>query len=131
MRMQVVTLFPEMVSAVTRFGVVGRAVDRGILALDCLNPRDFTTDVHRTVDDRPYGGGPGMVMKYEPLAAAIEAARQAMPAPSNASCRTVSPLEAAIAGSTASPSPPGWGRGQMLSVAGAVKPSRRCAPSCC
>lgn len=79
MRMQVVTLFPEMVSAVTRFGVVGRAVDRGILALDCLNPRDFTTDVHRTVDDRPYGGGPGMVMKYEPLAAAIEAARQAMP----------------------------------------------------
>jgi tRNA (guanine37-N1)-methyltransferase len=79
MRLQVVTLFPEMVSAVTRFGVVGRAVDRGILALDCLNPRDFTTDVHRTVDDRPYGGGPGMVMKYEPLAAAIEAARQAMP----------------------------------------------------
>ena len=79
MRMQVVTLFPEMVSAVTRFGVVGRAVDRGILALDCLNPRDFTNDVHRTVDDRPYGGGPGMVMKYEPLAAAIEAARQAMP----------------------------------------------------
>lgn len=79
MRMQVVTLFPDMVSAVTRFGVVGRAVERGILALDCLNPRDFTTDVHRTVDDRPYGGGPGMVMKYEPLAAAIEAARLAMP----------------------------------------------------
>src|SRR5210317_1725971 len=79
MRMQVVTLFPEMVSVVTGFGVVGRAVERGILALDCLNPRDFTTDVHRTVDDRPYGGGPGMVMKYEPLAAAIEAARQAMP----------------------------------------------------
>jgi len=88
MRVQVVTLFPEMVLAVARFGVVGRAVDRGILALDCRNPRDFTSDVHRTVDDRPYGGGPGMVMKFEPLAAAIAAARQSMPAGSPVICLT-------------------------------------------
>ena len=75
MHMQVVTIFPEMVGNIAEFGVVGRAVDRGLLSLDCLNPRDFTEDKHRTVDDRPYGGGPGMVMKYAPLEAALSAAK--------------------------------------------------------
>ena len=88
MQLRVVTLFPEMVSVVARYGVVGRAVDRGILSFGCENPRDFTADVHRTVDDRPYGGGPGMVMKYEPLAAAISAARNAVPAGSPVICLT-------------------------------------------
>ena len=80
MRVRVVSLFPEMVRTVADFGVVGRAADRGFIALDVVNPRDFTTDVHRTVDDRPYGGGPGMVMKYEPLAKAIGAAKAGLPA---------------------------------------------------
>lgn len=79
MQMQIVSLFPEMLDAVIDFGVVGRAVDRGLLSLSALNPRDYASDAHRTVDDRPYGGGPGMVMKYEPLAAAIDAAQAALP----------------------------------------------------
>ena len=79
MQMQVVTLFPELVNAVAEYGVVGRAVERGIVALDYQDPRDYTADVHRTVDDRPYGGGPGMVMKYEPAAAALRAARAQVP----------------------------------------------------
>lgn len=70
----VVTLFPELVLAVTRFGVTGRAVQRGRMVVSCVNPRDFATDRHRTVDDRPFGGGPGMVMTAPPLEAAIEAA---------------------------------------------------------
>jgi len=78
-RVQIVTLFPDMVNAVGEHGVVGRAVDRGILSIGCQDPRQFTDDAHRTVDDRPYGGGPGMVMKYEPLAAALRAAREALP----------------------------------------------------
>ena len=76
MRIEVVSLFPDAVLAVGRFGVVGRAVDGGLVSLGALNPRDFTADVHRTVDDRPYGGGPGMVMKFAPLAGAIDAARR-------------------------------------------------------
>jgi tRNA (guanine37-N1)-methyltransferase len=64
------------VVGVGEYGVVGRAVERGIIALDCVNPRDFAADAHRTVDDRPYGGGPGMVMKYGPLAQAIGAAQE-------------------------------------------------------
>ncbi|MDH5345864.1 MAG: tRNA (guanosine(37)-N1)-methyltransferase TrmD [Gammaproteobacteria bacterium] len=79
MRVQVVTLFPEMVSAVAEYGVVGRAVGRGILSIGCQDPRAFTDDVHRTVDDRPYGGGPGMVMKFEPIAAALDTARTRVP----------------------------------------------------
>ena len=79
MQMQIVSLFPEMVNAVAEYGVVGRAVERGLLRLGYSNPREFAADAHRTVDDRPYGGGPGMVMKYEPVAAAIAAARQALP----------------------------------------------------
>jgi len=79
MQFSVISLFPEMVSAVAEYGVVGRAIDNEIVTLQCVNPRDFTTDVHRTVDDRPYGGGPGMVMKFEPMAAAIDKARETMP----------------------------------------------------
>ena len=71
----VVTLFPEMFSALTRSGVTRRALDEGRWSLDFWNPRDFTEDNHRTVDDRPFGGGPGMVMMAEPLAEAIAAAR--------------------------------------------------------
>ena len=78
MRVAVVTLFPEMVMAVARYGVTARAVSRGLLELDCWNPRDFARDRHRRVDDRPYGGGPGMVMMYEPVRAAIGAARGAI-----------------------------------------------------
>lgn len=80
MRLAVVSIFPQFVDAVTEYGVVGRAVAGGLLAIEYRNPRDYTRDVHRTVDDRPYGGGPGMVMKYEPLAAAIADAREAVPA---------------------------------------------------
>lgn len=72
----VVTLFPEMFAAVTGSGITRRALERGLYALQAWNPRDFAADNHRTVDDRPYGGGPGMVMMGEPLAAAIGAARQ-------------------------------------------------------
>ena len=77
MRIDVVTLFPEMVEQAARFGVTGRALERGLWRLATWNPRDFTTDNYRTVDDRPYGGGPGMVMLAEPLARAIHAARAA------------------------------------------------------
>lgn len=80
MHIDVVTLFPEMVGAIAEFGVVGRAQRNGLVSLGLENPRDHTSDVHRTVDDRPYGGGPGMVMKFEPLAAAIAAARERSPA---------------------------------------------------
>jgi tRNA (guanine37-N1)-methyltransferase len=73
---EVVTLFPEMVELLLRFGVTGRAAERGLLEVGVCNPRDYTTDRHQSVDDRPYGGGPGMVMKVEPLRRAINTARQ-------------------------------------------------------
>ena len=79
MRIGVISLFPEMISTIAEYGVVGRAQRRELIALLVENPRDFTDDAHRTVDDRPYGGGPGMVMKYEPLAAAVQAAREKLP----------------------------------------------------
>lgn len=66
-RFDVVTLFPDMVTAAASYGVTGRALERNIAALSVWNPRDYTHDRHKTVDDRPYGGGPGMVMKYQPL----------------------------------------------------------------
>ena len=75
MRIDVISLFPPMFEAVTAYGVTGRAIKNGLLTLRVWNPRDYTEDRHRTVDDRPYGGGPGMVMMIEPLARAIEAAR--------------------------------------------------------
>ena len=75
MRIDVITLFPELVEQVTGCGVVGRAAEQGLLELHCWNPRDYTRDKHRTVDDRPYGGGPGMLMKVQPLQDAITAVR--------------------------------------------------------
>jgi tRNA (guanine37-N1)-methyltransferase len=74
-----ITLFPEMISALTDYGVSGRAIKNGLLSVSCWNPRDFTSDRHQTVDDRPYGGGPGMVMKTEPLSLAIAAAKAQLP----------------------------------------------------
>ncbi len=79
MQINVVTLFPKMIAEVARYGVVGRAISSGLVELACENPRDFATDIHRTVDDRPYGGGPGMVMKFAPVAEAIERAKSKMP----------------------------------------------------
>ena len=74
MRIVVVTLFPELVTQALAFGVLGRAVARDVLTVETIDPRQFATDLHRTVDDRPYGGGPGMVMKAEPLRRAVELA---------------------------------------------------------
>ena len=74
MRIAVVTLFPELVKTASRYGITGRALEAGIWRLWCVNPRDFATDNHRTVDDRPYGGGPGMVMLAEPLEQALDSA---------------------------------------------------------
>jgi tRNA (guanine37-N1)-methyltransferase len=78
MRFDVISLFPEMFAAM-RQGVTGRAIERGQVTLQLWNPRDYADDAHRTVDDRPYGGGPGMVMMVEPLRRAIQAARAAVP----------------------------------------------------
>lgn len=72
----VITLFPEMFEPFTKQGVTGRALKSGKLQVDCFNPRDFTQDRHRTVDDRPYGGGPGMLMMVKPLEDAIAAAKE-------------------------------------------------------
>jgi len=79
MRIDVVSIFPQMFEAVTDYGVTGRAIKNGLLTLRVWNPRDFTEDRHRSVDDRPYGGGPGMVMLAEPLARALRAARGEQP----------------------------------------------------
>jgi len=79
MRAAIVTLFPDMFDAITKYGVTGRAIRDGLVDLAFWNPRDFTRDRHRTVDDRPYGGGPGMLMKTEPAAEAIMAAKAALP----------------------------------------------------
>jgi tRNA (guanine37-N1)-methyltransferase len=75
----VITLFPELVEQALAFGVLGRAVERGVLAVETVNPRQFVTDVHKTVDDRPYGGGPGMVLKAEPLRLAMQDAMRRVP----------------------------------------------------
>ena len=79
MRFDLISVMPDMFRALTEQGVCARALKRGLAELVVWNPRDFTADVHRTVDDRPYGGGPGMVMMAEPLEAAIEAAKAAAP----------------------------------------------------
>ena len=73
----VISLFPDMFRAITDFGVTGRAVKRGLLEINLWNPRDFAHDKHHTVDDRPYGGGPGMLMMVQPLRDAIQAAKLA------------------------------------------------------
>jgi tRNA (guanine37-N1)-methyltransferase len=74
MHIEVVTLFPELIRGALTVGVLGRAIERGIVSVGCEDPRAHTGDVHRTVDDRPYGGGPGMVLKPEPMSKAIDAA---------------------------------------------------------
>lgn len=89
MRFDVVTLFPEMFDALTRYGITRRAAEQGKFVLQAWNPREFTTDSYRTVDDRPYGGGPGMVMLAEPLAQAIAAAKQAQRAAGVARSRVI------------------------------------------
>ncbi len=76
MHFDVITLFPDMVLQAAKYGVTGKAISRGLVGLSVWNPRDYTLDKHRTVDDRPYGGGPGMVMKYQPLFDAVSAAQQ-------------------------------------------------------
>ena len=76
MKIALITLFPEMFEALTDYGVSGRAVNQGLLEISSFNPRDFAEDAHSTVDDRPYGGGPGMVLMIEPLRRAISAAKQ-------------------------------------------------------
>lgn len=77
MRFDVISLFPELINQASGYGVTGKAIERGIVSLAVWNPRDYTHDKHKTVDDRPYGGGPGMVMKYQPLHDAVTAAKQA------------------------------------------------------
>ncbi len=76
MKFTVITLFPEMVLNLAKFGVVGRAIENNITSLEVFNPRDFSSDPNRRVDDRPYGGGPGMVMQFEPLQKTIQKARE-------------------------------------------------------
>jgi tRNA (guanine37-N1)-methyltransferase len=85
LKIEVVTLFPEMIRGALRYGITSRAIERGLVSVQTQDPRAFATDVHRTVDDRPYGGGPGMVLKVEPLRTAIRAARERC----GAGCRTV------------------------------------------
>jgi len=75
MRFDVITLFPEMILESSSYGVTGKAIEQGTVGLSVWNPRDYTQDRHRTVDDRPYGGGPGMVMKYQPLCEAVDDAK--------------------------------------------------------
>lgn len=77
MQVEVITLFPEMFAAISDYGITSRAVRQGLLSLNCWNPRTYTEDRHQTVDDRPFGGGPGMVMKIQPLERALSAAREA------------------------------------------------------
>jgi tRNA (guanine37-N1)-methyltransferase len=89
MRFDVVTLFPEMFDAITQYGVTRRAVEQGRFELQTWNPRDFTTDNYRTIDDRPFGGGPGMVMLAEPLEKAINAAKAAQAASGLAQSRVI------------------------------------------
>ena len=76
MRFDVVTLFPEMILGGSSYGVTGKAIEQNVVGLSVWNPRDYTHDKHRTVDDRPYGGGPGMLMKYQPLCDAVNDAKR-------------------------------------------------------
>ena len=80
MKIHIISLFPELIRDASRYGVGGRALEKGLVSLECTSPRDYATDAYQTVDDRPYGGGPGMVLKVEPMTEAIEAARDGLPA---------------------------------------------------
>lgn len=75
----IITLFPDFIAQVKTLGVVGRAFNKGLLSLECINPREFTDNVHHTVDDKPYGGGPGMVMMAEPVYQSIQKAKAENP----------------------------------------------------
>jgi len=75
-RFTVITIFPEMVENALSYGVIGKAIEKGLIELNTINPRDFSTDKHQRVDDRPFGGGAGMVMMYDPLAATVEHLKQ-------------------------------------------------------
>lgn len=86
MKVVAISLFPEMFQAITQSGITRRAIENGLVEFKCINPRDFATDKHRTVDDRPFGGGPGMVMKVEPLLAALNAAKEWINAPREQIC---------------------------------------------
>src|SRR5690606_27631008 len=86
MRIDLISLFPEFVAQCAGFGVVGRAQERGLLSVQGWNPRDYAEGNYRRVDDRPFGGGPGMVMLIDPLRAAIAAARAPHPAPARVVC---------------------------------------------
>ena len=86
MRFDVISLFPEMILATAAYGVTGKAIEDGVVDLSVWNPRDYTNDRHRTVDDRPYGGGPGMVMKCRPLSDAVTAAKES---DKNEQCKVV------------------------------------------
>ena len=77
MQFHIITLFPEMIEQFCSFGVLGRAIEKNLVSIKCWNPRDYAKDKHKTVDDRPYGGGPGMLMKVQPLADAITDAKNA------------------------------------------------------
>lgn len=85
----IVSLFPEMFDAVRDHGITGRAAKSGLIDIEVWNPRDFATDKHRTVDDKPYGGGPGMLMKVAPLMAAIEAAQAAAATKGAGRCKVI------------------------------------------
>jgi tRNA (guanine37-N1)-methyltransferase len=89
LRIAVVTLFPEMIEAAVRYGITGRALDTGIWRLTCVNPREFAPDNYRTIDDRPYGGGPGLVMVADPLERALDAAVERMNRDGSAGSRVV------------------------------------------
>ncbi len=78
MRIGVITLFPEMFKAFTEFGVTGKAAKKGLLSVEFFNPRDYATDNYQSVDDRPFGGGPGMLMKYDTLQQAIVRAKKSL-----------------------------------------------------
>ena len=79
MRMAVVSLFPQMIREALNHGVIGRALERGVVKVEYFDPRDYTADAHRTVDDRPYGGGPGMVLMVEPMRSAVRDAAALLP----------------------------------------------------
>ncbi|MFP5519617.1 MAG: tRNA (guanosine(37)-N1)-methyltransferase TrmD [Bdellovibrionia bacterium] len=80
MKIKVITLFPEMINQSLQYGVLGGGIEKGLLEVSCLNPREFSLDKHRSVDDRPFGGGDGMVMSMPPLVGAIESAQKELPA---------------------------------------------------
>lgn len=89
MRFDVITLFPDMFDAIRQYGVTGKAMENGLVELNCWNPREYTQDKRSTVDDRPFGGGPGMVMMVQPLREAINKAKAAAKAATSADSHVI------------------------------------------